>query len=318
MFDTLSDEPSLQSYLSKVLLEEKAFGSWVFFGSHLPLVREVAEEFAARAVGVEPKTKIHADIHHFLVQGKIAFHTVDSIRLLQEQAYLEPLEAGAKALLVHHAERMLPTASNALLKIFEEPPSRTLILLLTSHPSDLLPTIKSRCRRVAFSTESAVAEERLLPARFSKLLSHFTKVSYQEKKALYKELEEVISKEQDKHLSEKKEALLADQYQEVPRLMREKLEKEIEGEVQLLSQKQLRRAFQEILFWFRDLSLLQASAGEGKLFYHEQKEDLLRIAQLNPPIPLEKISKKLTKAELMVLRGLPLSHVLESSLGELF
>jgi DNA polymerase-3 subunit delta' len=58
-------------------------------------------------------------------------------------------------------------ASNALLKILEEPPDRTLLVLTANHPSNLLPTIVSRCRHLPFSPLENADIRRLLPPQQS-------------------------------------------------------------------------------------------------------------------------------------------------------
>lgn len=55
---------------------------------------------------------------------------------------------GWKAGVVAHADRMQEEASNAFLKVLEEPPPRTMFLLLTSAPEAILPTIVSRTQRI--------------------------------------------------------------------------------------------------------------------------------------------------------------------------
>ena len=50
--------------------------------------------------------------------------------------------------IVDSADELNPNAANALLKSLEEPPPRALFLLISSQPSALLPTIRSRCRRL--------------------------------------------------------------------------------------------------------------------------------------------------------------------------
>ena len=51
-----------------------------------------------------------------------------------------------RVVIVDTADDLNPNAANALLKSLEEPPPRTVFLLLTSEPGRLLPTIRSRCR----------------------------------------------------------------------------------------------------------------------------------------------------------------------------
>ena len=64
------------------------------------------------------------------------------------RALVPPLLASVRAFVVPHAERMTDEAANLLLKLLEEPPPRTVLVLATDRPQDLLPTLRSRCRFV--------------------------------------------------------------------------------------------------------------------------------------------------------------------------
>lgn len=69
----------------------------------------------------------------------------DVLSLLRYKA-----EGGRKVVIVDAAERLMPQAANAFLKTLEEPPAGSVIILVSSRPADLLPTIISRCQRIAF------------------------------------------------------------------------------------------------------------------------------------------------------------------------
>lgn len=72
--------------------------------------------------------------------------TVDAVRDIRAFVSLTPAEGGYRVVLIDGAEDMNKNAANALLKVLEEPPPRTLFLLVTHAPGSLLPTIRSRCR----------------------------------------------------------------------------------------------------------------------------------------------------------------------------
>lgn len=76
---------------------------------------------------------------------------VDQIRGLQQTILQTSMAGGKKIAIIQLAEQMNASASNALLKVLEEPPGDSLLLLLTENPSLLLPTIISRCQRFIFS-----------------------------------------------------------------------------------------------------------------------------------------------------------------------
>jgi len=61
---------------------------------------------------------------------------------------LTPAEGGWRVVVVDGAEDMNPSAANAILKVLEEPPARALLILCCAAPGRLLPTIRSRCRRL--------------------------------------------------------------------------------------------------------------------------------------------------------------------------
>jgi DNA polymerase III subunit delta' len=86
---------------------------------------------------VDPKTKkLRSEI------------VVDDVRAAGAFLRLTPAEGGWRVLVVDAAEEMNRNAANALLKMLEEPPQRSVLLLVCNAPGRLLPTIRSRCRRL--------------------------------------------------------------------------------------------------------------------------------------------------------------------------
>ncbi len=75
---------------------------------------------------------------------------IEQIRKLQERLAFRALEAPHKVALLVTAHAMNQPAQNALLKTLEEPPRDTVIILISSAPDKLLPTIRSRCAKAAF------------------------------------------------------------------------------------------------------------------------------------------------------------------------
>lgn len=91
----------------------------------------------------------HADI--IRIQPSGSFIKIAQIRELVHTLSMKPYEAKIRVVIVTDAEAMNEAASNALLKILEEPPQRTILVLIATRKSGLLPTIVSRCQQVAFS-----------------------------------------------------------------------------------------------------------------------------------------------------------------------
>ena len=74
--------------------------------------------------------------------------TVDEVRRLKSFLSLSSVDGGRRVVIVDAADDMNTSAANALLKVLEEPPDRTVLLLVSHQPSRLLPTIRSRCREL--------------------------------------------------------------------------------------------------------------------------------------------------------------------------
>jgi len=74
---------------------------------------------------------------------------VDDTREVANFLRLTPAEGGWRIVIIDSADDMNRNAANALLKILEEPPRRSLLLLVSHAPGRLLPTIRSRCRNLA-------------------------------------------------------------------------------------------------------------------------------------------------------------------------
>ncbi|SFP67394.1 DNA polymerase III subunit delta' [Tranquillimonas alkanivorans] len=74
--------------------------------------------------------------------------TVDEARKLKGFFALSSAEGGRRVVIVDAADELNPSAANALLKLLEEPPARTTLLLVSHAPARLLPTIRSRCREL--------------------------------------------------------------------------------------------------------------------------------------------------------------------------
>lgn len=74
--------------------------------------------------------------------------TVDEIRNLKQFFTLSVTDGGWRVAIIDAADELNPAASNALLKLLEEPPKRSLILLICHQGAKLLPTIKSRTRNL--------------------------------------------------------------------------------------------------------------------------------------------------------------------------
>lgn len=92
--------------------------------------------------------------YHKLKLEKANFIRISSIREIKDLIYLTGAENRTKVFLISDADNMNPQSANALLKILEEPPKNSLLILTTSKLNSLLPTIIGRCQKIHFDSIS--------------------------------------------------------------------------------------------------------------------------------------------------------------------
>ncbi|SMR71654.1 DNA polymerase III subunit delta' [Marinobacterium sediminicola] len=80
---------------------------------------------------------------------------VDQVRLLIDHLHSTAQQGGYRVVIMEPAEALNTSSANALLKILEEPGEKTLLILVCHQPGQLMPTIRSRCQRIDFTTPSA-------------------------------------------------------------------------------------------------------------------------------------------------------------------
>ncbi|MDQ3767745.1 MAG: DNA polymerase III subunit delta' [Actinomycetota bacterium] len=105
----------------------------------------------------------HPDLHQIAPEGQVI--SVETIRTgVIPEAARSPFEGRRKVFVIEEAERMHPSAQNALLKTLEEPPEDTIILLVSDQEDELLETVRSRCRVVHFQRVACEAIQGILEA----------------------------------------------------------------------------------------------------------------------------------------------------------
>ena len=88
-------------------------------------------------------------------QRRVPIIDVETIRAVIDYLQLTPSTQRFKIVVIEHAHQLNSQASNAFLKILEEPPNESFIFLISSRPDELLPTIRSRCAHVKLAMPSA-------------------------------------------------------------------------------------------------------------------------------------------------------------------
>ncbi len=93
----------------------------------------------------------HPDLFFISPEGEGGQITVSAIRQLEESLSYKSFEGNWKIAIIDNADRLNPSAANAFLRTLEEPSPQSVLILVSSRPEMLLPTIRSRCQRINFS-----------------------------------------------------------------------------------------------------------------------------------------------------------------------
>ena len=106
--------------------------------------------------------------------------SIEQVRELKERLYLTSARGSYKVVIINQADLLSIEASNALLKLIEEPPKNSIIILITKKVENILPTIRSRTQNIIFHNVS-----------LKEIRNHLVKVGASEK--LARELSEFSS-----------------------------------------------------------------------------------------------------------------------------
>jgi hypothetical protein len=118
---------------------------------------QLALALIGRTDAEDARTLAHPDLRWVAPEGSVI--KVDQIRELAEFAVGTRQSAPCKVAVIEAAECLNDNAANALLKTLEEPPPDNYLLLTSSRPARLLPTIVSRCQVVALERNNPAAME---------------------------------------------------------------------------------------------------------------------------------------------------------------
>jgi Cdc6-like AAA superfamily ATPase len=106
--------------------------------------RTFAQYLAFQLLGLSP-----ADVLIYSPTGKSNTHPIETLKSIKEEAQRSP-HGSHLMMVIDEADKMAPHSSQALLKVFEEPPLKTIFILITENKHKLLPTILSRSQIVPF------------------------------------------------------------------------------------------------------------------------------------------------------------------------
>lgn len=170
----MSDAPVAAAAVARLerALERGRLGhGWLFTGGDEPALAAAARHLAGLLVCTRPPRRTpaglplaacgacagcrrnaldeHPDVSWVRPESRTRQVRVEQVRELIRLMQLKPAEAAYKVGILAAAHRMNDEGANAFLKTLEEPPPRTVLLLLSTEPDRLLETIRSRCQRLA-------------------------------------------------------------------------------------------------------------------------------------------------------------------------
>lgn len=211
----------------------------------------------------------HGDVHWVRPESRSRVITIEQIRELSREIHLKPNEAEFKVAVVVAADRLNPQAANAFLKTLEEPPPRSVLILLTTDASRLLETILSRCLRLSFGGAGA----RQPDAAHLAWLGQFSELAAAGHKSLlgrYRLLDALqrhlagLKEDVEKRLTERSPL---ERYEEADKDLRDKWEDELEAAIEA----EYRRRRGELLllleWWLRDVWLHALRSGQDRLSF---------------------------------------------------
>ena len=192
MFDQLTGNERVKNLLRRILDEQRVPGALLFSGPEGVGKKLFAFELARalncrsrvgnEACGVcsvckritkinyptsdeaEDKRRIfwtdHPDVG--FVQAPTRLFHVIQMREIEREVNNHPYEGRARVFVIDDADKFNDQSANALLKTLEEPSPSAHLILITSRPAMLLPTIRSRCQQIRFSPLTASEIEHYL------------------------------------------------------------------------------------------------------------------------------------------------------------
>jgi len=213
----------------------------------------------------------HADVYWERPESKSRLITVDQTRALMQAVQLKPNESPYKVAVISGADRLNSQAANAFLKTLEEPPARSILVLLSTEPGRILETILSRCLRLNFAT----AGRRKLDATQSEWLNRFSNLAAVGQKSLlgrYILLDSLL--QMLAALRERTEEKLTarsplEKYPDAEKSLREKWEDELKAGIEAEYRRQRGEVLALLQGWLRDVWLHTLSSGEELMTFPE-------------------------------------------------
>lgn len=323
-FEHIEGNDSIKTCLTNMVAKGAIGNSLLFAGPENASKDQFALALAKMLMGEAALEKIeagtHPDLHQYRPEGKIGMHSISAMRQFCEEVYLPPYEGEWKVFMIHDAERMLSYSANALLKTFEEPALNSVIILLSSHPSALLPTILSRCRIVRFQPLSAHSEAKQKSPLRTEVFTFLAQGKQGTYTALSKGAAQIAERIEDFQNAEAES--LKTELKKIPAdqmnaFQKQALEKEIEGVAAMRLNLHAKEVLHDILSWYRDMHAIHSGARQGLLENADFRFAIMQAYQRGEFLPLEFVEKKIKEAIFSLERSTSFNLCLEKLFLEL-
>ncbi|MDP2940890.1 MAG: DNA polymerase III subunit delta' [Candidatus Omnitrophota bacterium] len=204
----------------------------------------------------------HPDVH--LVSSDGGEIKIEAVRQLKSQICLKAYEGRHKVFIIDNAHRLTPEAANALLKILEEPPKNSLLILISDKPALLFKTVVSRCKAVKFFALKRDCLEQLLRQDYSldSASAHFLAYFCEGRIGLALKLKDTGFSGQKNEVIERLTR------QEKPNL----------DNFPLPDREEARFYLNILASWFRDIYLAKIGVSPAEIIHVDRKEELFRLA----------------------------------------
>ena len=237
------------------------------------------------------ENETHADVHWARPESKSRVVTIEQMRDLMREIQLKPTEAEFKVAIITAADRLNARAANAFLKTLEEPPPKSVLILLTTEPQRILETILSRCLRLNFYGED---KHELNPDE-AKWLEKFGGLAASRQKTLlgrYRLLDTLLQKLSE--IRARLETSLAarsplEKYDDVEKDLRERWEDELAAAVEAEYRRQRADLLRLVQWWLRDVWLHSIAAGKDLLNFPKNADAENVAKKISPRQALENL-----------------------------
>ena len=197
------------------------------------------------------------DLNFVRPEKKSRIISIEQIRNLSQKVSLKPTEGRYKVAIIIGADRMPGPTFNAFLMTLEEPPERTVFILLTVRPDQRGETIRSRCMRVNFGGEADVQLEASDAAWLKSFggMSAETGEGLMGRYRLLGKLMEHLTAKLDRIEEVQEDASPLNRLADIEPALREKLKKELEASIAAEYRRQRGQFLTGLQWWLRDVWL---------------------------------------------------------------